>query len=65
MSYVKIRMAKRADLENLRGKKVMKIDSQRIRRKEFFQVDFRISKALIFQRGLEGGEWHVASLTRK
>lgn len=54
MSYIKIRMAKTANLENLRGKKIMKVDLMRIRRKEFFQVDFRISKALIFQKGVAG-----------
>ena len=43
-------MAKRGDLENLKGKKVKKKDSVRIRRKESFQVDFRMSKILLFQK---------------
>lgn len=47
-------MAKRGNLENLRGKKVKEKDSVRIRRKESFQVDFRMSNALIFQKRRRG-----------
>lgn len=43
-------MATGANLQNLRGENVMKVDSIRIRRKKFFQIDFRISKALILQK---------------